>query len=74
MGTVPTRRPDAAVAPPVPSAIDAMRPLTTTPELQRVLALVREHVPLRHQDHRLDRDIDALARLVRDGAWSRFLD
>jgi len=55
-------------------AIDAMRPLTTTPELQRVLALVREHVPLRHQDHRLDRDIDALARLVRDGAWSRFLD
>jgi len=55
-------------------AIDAMRPLTTTPELQRVLALVREHVPLRNQDHRLDRDIDALARLVRDGAWSRFVD
>jgi histidine ammonia-lyase len=55
-------------------AIDAMHPLTTTPELQRVLALVREHVPLRHQDHRLDRDIDALARLVRDGAWSRFVD
>jgi histidine ammonia-lyase len=55
-------------------AIDAMRPLTTTPELQPVLARVREHVPLRRQDHRLDRDIEALARLVRDGAWSRFLD
>jgi histidine ammonia-lyase len=55
-------------------AVDAMHPLTTTPELQRVLALVREHVPRRQQDHRLDRDIEALARLVRDGAWSHFLD
>jgi histidine ammonia-lyase len=55
-------------------AIDSMQPLTTTPELQRVLALVREHVPLRRQDHRLDGDIEMLARLVRDGACSRFLD
>jgi histidine ammonia-lyase len=55
-------------------AIDAMRPLTTTPELQRVHAMVREHVPLRRQDHRLDGDIDTLSRLVRDGACSRFLD
>jgi histidine ammonia-lyase len=55
-------------------AVDAMRPLTTTPGLQRVLARIREHVPLRQQDHRLDRDIDALARLVRDGAWSRYLE
>jgi histidine ammonia-lyase len=54
-------------------AVDSMQPLTTTPELQRVHALIREHVPLQRQDHRLDRDIDTLARLVRAGAWSRFL-
>ena len=55
-------------------AVDSMRPLTTTPELQRVHALVREHVPLRKHDHRLDRDIETLAALVRAGAWSRFLE
>ena len=54
-------------------AVDAMQPLTTTPELQRVQALIREHVPLRSHDHRLDRDIESLARLVRAGAWSRFV-
>jgi len=54
-------------------AVDSMQPLTTTPELQRVHALIREHVPLQRQDHRLDRDIDTLARLVRAGVWSRFL-
>jgi histidine ammonia-lyase len=53
-------------------ALDAMRPLATTPELQRVHALVREHVPLRSHDHRLDRDIETLASLVRTGVWSRF--
>jgi histidine ammonia-lyase len=53
-------------------AVDAMRPLATTPQLQRVHALVREHVPLRVHDHRLDRDIETLAGLVRDGAWSKF--
>jgi len=52
----------------------APRPLATTPELQRVLGTVRAHVPLRRQDHRLDRDIDKLSRLVRDGACSQFLD
>jgi histidine ammonia-lyase len=55
-------------------AVDSMRPLTTTPELQRVHALVREHVPLHMHDHRLDRDIETLAGLVRAGAWSRFLE
>jgi histidine ammonia-lyase len=55
-------------------AVDAMQPLTTTAELQRVQALIREHIPLRNHDHRLDRDIETLARLVRAGAWSRFLD
>ena len=54
-------------------AVDAMRPLTTTPELQRVHACVREHVPQRQHDHRLDRDIETLAGLVRSGACSRFV-
>jgi len=54
-------------------AVDSMQPLRTTPELQSVQALIREHVPLRRHDHRLDRDIDTLARLVRAGACSRFL-
>jgi histidine ammonia-lyase len=54
-------------------AIDGMRPLTTTPELQRVHALVREHVAYRAHDHRLDRDIESLAALVRSGALSRLI-
>lgn len=54
-------------------AIDSMRPLTTTPELQRVHAFIREHAPYHAHDHRLDRDIATLAALVRDGALSRFL-
>jgi histidine ammonia-lyase len=54
-------------------AIDGMRPLATTPELQRVHALVRAQVPYRAHDHRLDRDIAALAELVRGGALSRLL-
>jgi histidine ammonia-lyase len=54
-------------------AVDAMRPLTTTPELERVHAFVREHVPQRRQDHRLDRDIETLAGLVRSGACSQFV-
>jgi histidine ammonia-lyase len=51
-------------------AIDGMRPLATTPELQRVHARVREQVPYRAHDHRLDRDIEALALLVRSGELS----
>jgi histidine ammonia-lyase len=54
-------------------AIDCMRPLTTTPELQRVHAAVRGLVPYRAHDHRLDRDIEALAALVRGGELSAFV-
>ena len=54
-------------------AIDSMRPLKTTPELERVHALVREHVPFLPHDHRLDRDISALTTLVQSGALSRCL-
>jgi histidine ammonia-lyase len=52
-------------------AVDSMRPLATSAELQRVHALVREHVPLRLHDHRLDRDIATLSKMIRAGLWSR---
>jgi histidine ammonia-lyase len=55
-------------------AIDSMRPLTTTPELQRVHALVREQVPFQPRDHRLDRDMAALAALVASGRLGKLLD
>jgi histidine ammonia-lyase len=51
-------------------ALDSMRPLTTTAELQRVHAEVRAIVPHRTADHRLDLDIERLARLVESGALS----
>jgi histidine ammonia-lyase len=54
-------------------AIDSMRPLRTTPELERVHAMVREHVPFLPHDHRLDRGIGALAALVKCGALSRLM-
>jgi len=54
-------------------AIDCMRPLRTTPELQTVHARVRESVPYHPHDHRLDRDIEALADLVRSGELGAFL-
>jgi histidine ammonia-lyase len=54
-------------------AVDAMRPLTTTAPLELVHAAIREHVPARPQDHRLDRDIERLAATVRAGTWSRFV-
>ncbi|HVN43268.1 MAG TPA: histidine ammonia-lyase [Steroidobacteraceae bacterium] len=48
-------------------AVDCMRPLKTTPELQRVHATVRALVPFLAHDRRLDRDIETLAGLVRGG-------
>jgi histidine ammonia-lyase len=54
-------------------AVDAMRPLATTVQLEQVHALVRRHVPQRAHDHRLDRDIETLAGLVCAGAWSGFI-
>ncbi|HET9693463.1 MAG TPA: histidine ammonia-lyase [Steroidobacteraceae bacterium] len=51
-------------------ALDAMRPLTTTMELQRVHAEVRGIAPYRPADHRLDRDIAQLAQYVDSGALS----
>jgi histidine ammonia-lyase len=54
-------------------AIDAMRPLKTTPELEAVHALVRTQVPFVARDHRLDRPIASLATLVRQGRVRQFL-
>jgi histidine ammonia-lyase len=51
-------------------AIDAMRPLTTTVELQRVHAELRRIAPYRPADHRLDGDMARLAALVESGALS----
>jgi histidine ammonia-lyase len=54
-------------------AIDCMRPLATTPELQRVHQHVRGQVPYHAHDHRLDRDIAALAAVVESGVLSQFV-
>ena len=54
-------------------AIDSMRPLRSTPLLEKLHALVRAHVPFNPKDHRLDRDIGLLAELVRSGAVSEFV-
>jgi histidine ammonia-lyase len=51
-------------------ALDSMLPLTTTVELQRVHAAVREIAPYRAADHRLDQDIARLAQFVESGALS----
>jgi histidine ammonia-lyase len=51
-------------------ALDSMRPLTSTADLERVHAAVRAIAPYRPADHRLDRDIERLARLVESGALS----
>ncbi len=54
-------------------ALDSLRPLTTTAELERVHAAVRALVPFRGADHRLDRDIARLAAMVESGALSAHL-
>ena len=54
-------------------AIDAMRPLTTTPELQRAHARCASSCPISPEDHRLDRDMAALADLALSGRLGRLL-
>ena len=48
-------------------AIDYLAPLTTTPPLARLHEFVRGLVPCRRSDHRLDGDIETLARLIDSG-------
>jgi histidine ammonia-lyase len=54
-------------------ALDSLQPLTTTAELQRVHATVRERVAFQPDDHRLDRDIGRLAQLVESGELSALI-
>jgi histidine ammonia-lyase len=47
-------------------AVELQAPLKTTPELQELLAWVRETVPTHSGDRRLDVDIEALAEALRE--------
>jgi len=49
-------------------AIDMMRPLKTTPPLEAVWSLVRQHVKPWDKDRFMSPDIEAVAQLVREGA------
>jgi len=48
-------------------AIDSLKPLATTTELQQVHARIRDHAPYRPRDHRLDIDIETLAQAITAG-------
>jgi histidine ammonia-lyase len=54
-------------------AIDKLQPLQTTEPLQQVHAFLRGQVAYRPYDHRLDRDIAALARAIEDGELTGFV-
>ncbi len=54
-------------------AIEAQRPLHTTPPLERVYARVREIVPGRPGDHRLDREIRDLGAAILAGELAPLL-
>jgi histidine ammonia-lyase len=54
-------------------AIDKLQPLQTTEPLQRVHAFLRRHVAYRPYDHRLDRDIAALGRVIEAGELTGFV-
>ncbi|MDE2090354.1 MAG: histidine ammonia-lyase [Gammaproteobacteria bacterium] len=49
------------------AAIDAQRPLKTTPQLEKVHARLREHVAAHDGDRRLDGDIRRIAGELKDG-------
>ncbi|HEY6643613.1 histidine ammonia-lyase [Povalibacter sp.] len=55
-------------------AIDMLKPLQTTQPLQQVHGFVRRFVEHRPYDHRLDRDIAALAQLIESAELGRFLE
>jgi histidine ammonia-lyase len=54
-------------------ALEQQRPKRTTPELERVLAAVRETVAPHEGDRRLDRDIAALAAAIGVGRFAALL-
>ncbi len=49
-------------------AIDLLRPLKTTPALEAVWSLVRQHVQPWTEDRFMSPDIEACAQLVREGS------
>lgn len=55
------------------AAIDVQRPLKTTEPLEALHALVRGHVPAHEGDRRLDKDIETLAALIKQGALAQVL-
>ncbi|HWP94360.1 MAG TPA: histidine ammonia-lyase [Gammaproteobacteria bacterium] len=55
------------------AALDAQRPLKTTPELERVYELVRECVPPHAGDRRLDLDIANLTAAIESGRFAALL-
>ncbi len=54
-------------------AIDAMRPSKSTAALEHLHNLIRQHAPLDRKDHRLDRQIAALTKLIQTGKIAEFL-
>ena len=54
-------------------AIDKMRPLQTTEPLQHVHEFVRRHIEYRPYDHRLDREIATLTKVIVSGGLGGFL-
>lgn len=48
-------------------ALEFLRPLRTTKTLERVYETIRAHVPPYHKDRYMSPDIEAVARLIRDG-------
>ena len=52
-------------------AIDLLRPLATSPPLQRVHEIIREQVPFLDRDRPPSRDLRAITALLRDGVIDR---
>jgi histidine ammonia-lyase len=55
-------------------AVDEQRPLDTTPPLAAVHRAIRAHAPFMRGDRRLDREIAAVAGLVRSGMFDARAD
>ncbi|MGI9265120.1 MAG: histidine ammonia-lyase [Gammaproteobacteria bacterium] len=54
-------------------ALDAQQPLTTTPELQKLHARIRDVVPHVPGDHRLDGEIARITELINSGSLQELL-
>ncbi|MBT8137528.1 MAG: aromatic amino acid lyase, partial [Gammaproteobacteria bacterium] len=54
-------------------AIDAQRPLKTTPQLEPLHAWVRQRVAYDPKDHRHDKEIASISSAIKKGALEHFL-